>query len=206
MNEIESLFTTSNIPEEYSSAYLEHMKKVTGSVPANRLTTLIEWMEETALNDKSIFVVGNGGSGAVASHWVNDLGPNSVTPEPPNYRVISLTDNGGSLTALGNDASFDEVFEIQLKAFMRPGDLIVALSVSGNSPNIIRAVEYANTNGARTVGCSGMDGGKLSKLVNHAIVIPSTADEYGPIEDAFSIIMHISTTYLTMKKGRFLAH
>lgn len=206
MNALESLYTNAATSEAYSSDYLEHMANVTKTIPSDGLPTLIDWMEEAANDDKTIFVVGNGGSGAVASHWVNDLGPNSVVPGKPGYRVMSLTDNGGSLTAIGNDASFDEVFTIQLKTFMRPGDVVIALSVSGNSPNIISAIEYANANGARTVGCSGMEGGKLSEIANHTIVIPSSKDDYGPVEDAFSIIMHISTSYLTMKKGRMLAH
>jgi D-sedoheptulose 7-phosphate isomerase len=206
MNVLESLYRGADSAESYASNYLDHMAKITKTIPSDRLPTLIDWMEEAANEDNTIFVVGNGGSGAVASHWVNDLGPNSVVAGKPGYRVMSLTENGGSLTAIGNDASFDEVFEIQLKTFMRPGDVVIALSVSGNSPNIIRAVEYANANGARTVGCSGIEGGKLSEIANHSIVIPSSNDEYGPVEDAFSIIMHISTTYLTMKKGRMLAH
>jgi len=206
MNAIEKLYTESTTAEAYSAGYLDHMATLTKTISTAGLTTLIQWMDEAARDDKTIFVVGNGGSGAVASHWVNDLGPNSVVDGKPGFRVMSLTDNGGLLTALGNDASFEEVFEIQLKSFMRPGDLVIALSVSGNSPNILRAIEYANANGARTFGCAGMDGGQLAQISNQSIVVPSSKDDYGPAEDAFSIIMHVSTTYLTMKKGRMLAH
>ena len=167
---------------------------------------LIEVVEKAGDDDKTIFLVANGGSAAVSGHWVNDLSANSVVEGKPGFRVISLTDNGSSLTALANDASFDEVFSIQLKANMRPGDVVILMSVSGNSPNLVRAAEYANAKGGYTVGCTGFEGGKLKDLCELSIHTSSTLDEYGPIEDMFSIIMHIVTGYLTMKRGRKLSH
>ena len=108
----------------------------------------------------------------------------------------------GSVTALANDASYEEIFSIQLAANMRPGDVVMALSVSGSSPNVVRAVEYANEHGGYTIGCCGFDGGKLAKISKLPIVIPSTKDEYGPVEDMFSVIMHIIQSYISMQRGR----
>jgi D-sedoheptulose 7-phosphate isomerase len=137
---------------------------------------------------------------------VNDLSANTVVADKPGFRAISLCDNAFSITALGNDASFDEIFSIQLAANMRPGDVVMALSVSGGSPNIIKGVEYANAHGGYTIGCSGFDGGKLAQITKLAIVTPSTKDEYGPVEDMFSVIMHIIQSYVSMQRGRYLAH
>src|SRR5690606_20903842 len=139
-----------------------------------------EIIERCAAENKTFFAVGNGGSGAVAGHWVNDLSANTVVAGKPGYRGIPLCDHAFSITALGNDASYDQIFSIQLAANMRPGDVVMALSVSGSSPNIIKAVEYANANGGYTIGCCGFDGGKLAKLAHLPIVMPSTKDEYGP--------------------------
>ena len=163
-------------------------------------------IEKVALDNKTLFIAGNGGSAAVAGHWVNDMSANTVVDGEPGYRVFSLGDNACSITAIGNDASFEEIFRIQLKANMRPGDVLLSLSVSGNSPNIVNAIDYANEIGGVTIGCSGFDGGKVKELSQIAIHMPSSKDEYGPVEDMFSVIMHIIQCYLAMKRGRYLAH
>lgn len=205
-NQIAKMYDESSSAEEYSTRFIEHMLTVVKDIDVAAVAKAAEIIERTAAEDKTFFVIGNGGSGAVAAHWVNDLSANTVVDGVPGYRVISLTDNAFSITALGNDASFDRIFEIQLKANMRPGDVVMAMSVSGNSPNIIHAVEYANANGAYTIGCCGMQGGKLKEIANLAIYSPSTKDEYGPVEDMFSIVMHIIQSYISMRRGRYLAH
>jgi D-sedoheptulose 7-phosphate isomerase len=129
-----------------------------------------------------------------------------VVKGKPGFRAMSLTDNAFSITALANDATFDQIFSIQLEANMRPGDVVMALSVSGGSANIIKGVEFANANGGYTIGCCGFDGGRLAKIAHLPIVIPSTKDEYGPVEDMFSVIMHIIQSYISMQRGRYLAH
>ena len=159
-----------------------------------------------AAQDKTLFLVANGGSAAVSAHWVNDLSANNVIEGQPGFRVMSLTDNSSSLTALGNDVSFEQVFTRQLMANMREGDLVIFMSVSGNSPNLVHAAEYAAAHGGTVVTCTGCTGGKLKDIGALNIHTPSSMDEYGPIEDVFSIIMHIVTGYLTMKRGKMLSH
>lgn len=187
-------------------AYSDHFANVVRSMDAAAVAKFVDIVERVGREDKSIFFIANGGSGAVASHWVNDLGPNSVVDGQPGFRAIALTDNPFSITAVGNDASFDEIFSIQLKAAMRPGDVVVAMSVSGNSPNLVRGLEYAKENGGYAVACTGMSGGKLREIADLAIHTESSTDEYGPIEDMFSVFMHIVTGFLTMKRGRHLHH
>ena len=190
-NRLAKLYESTDSIESYATGFIGLMTDMVQDLDIAAVAKAAEAIEKTAAADKTFFVVGNGGSGAVAAHWVNDLSANTVVDGQPGYRVISLTDNAFSVTALGNDASYDEIFEIQLKANMRPGDVVLAMSVSGGSPNIIRAVEYANANGAYSIGCTGFNGGKLKEISQLSIHMPSSKDEYGPVEDMFSVIMHI---------------
>jgi D-sedoheptulose 7-phosphate isomerase len=206
VNKIKEMYDSSDSTEAYVTKYVEHMAVVVAALDTKVVAEITTIIEETAAADKTVFVMGNGGSAAVGTHWVNDLSANTVVDGQPGYRVFSVTDNAASITALGNDASFDEIFTIQLKANMRRGDVVLAMSVSGYSPNIISAVEYANANGAVTIGCTGMDGGKLKEIAHHSVHTPTTKDEYGPAEDMFSVIMHIVQSHISMKRGRYLAH
>jgi D-sedoheptulose 7-phosphate isomerase len=120
--------------------------------------------------------------------------------------VMSLADSGPAVTALGNDVCFEEIFAEQLRAWMRPGDLLIVMSCSGNSPNVLRAVEQARQCGGKTAGVVGFDGGKLRDLVDLPIHIESGCDEYGPVEDAFSVVMHAVCGYIIMSRGRMMRH
>ena len=204
-NKIAQMYDASTSAGEYAQHYTDHFAEMVRGLDIEGVSKAAEIIGKCAEEDKTFFIIGNGGSGAVAGHWVNDLSANTVVKGKPGFRAISLCDNAFSITALGNDASFDEIFSIQLAASMRPGDVVMALSVSGNSPNIINGVEYANANGGYTIGCCGMDGGKLAKISKLAIVTPSTKDEYGPVEDMFSVIMHIIQSYVSMQRARYLA-
>lgn len=206
MNKLQELYDNTSSPAEYAAGYLQHMAQVVASLDPEAVASVTGIIHDVAANDKTLFLIANGGSAAVSTHWVNDLSANTVVTGQPGYRVISLTDNASSITALGNDASFNEIFTIQLKANMRPGDVVLAMSVSGNSPNLVSAMNYANENGAVTIACTGMEGGKLRELAQHSIHINSTKDEYGPIEDMFSVIMHIIQSHISMSRGRYLAH
>lgn len=206
MTQLKSIFEQSTSANEYVSQYRDHMATLLSSLDTEAVSEALALIAGAAQNDKTVFLVGNGGSGAVGGHWVNDLGPNTVTEGQPGFRVISLTDNPFSVTAVGNDVSFEEIFSLQLRAAMREGDIVIAMSVSGNSPNIVSAVRYANEHGGVTIGCTGFDGGALKDLCRVSIHTPSTTDEYGPVEDVFSVVMHIVTSYITMSRGRMLQH
>ena len=205
-NKIAQMYDASASIGEYAQRYVDHFATMVRGLDLDAVAKAAAVIGKCAEEDKTFFIAGNGGSGAVAGHWVNDLSANTVVKGKKGFRVMSLTDNAFSLTALANDASYEEIFSIQLAANMRPGDVVMALSVSGSSPNIVRAVEYANEHGGYTIGCSGFDGGKLAKISKLPIVIPSTKDEYGPVEDMFSVIMHIVQSYISMQRGRYLAH
>lgn len=205
-NALETLYETAPSSTAYVTGFFGRMAELMKAMDTEGIAKLIDVVEKACEQNKTIFVIGNGGSAAVASHIVNDLCPNSLVEGKPGFRAFSLTDNVESLTAIANDAGYEHIFSYQLKHDMCPGDVVIALSVSGNSPNIIEAVQYANDHGAYTVGISGFSGGRLAELSRHSIHIPTTPDEYGPVEDLFSNIGHIVTGYLTMKRGRKLAH
>lgn len=144
--------------------------------------------------DRFIFVFGNGGSAATASHVCEDLGKNSLRPgdlhddKRRRVRVLSLTDNVSWITALGNDLAYEEVFSQQLRQYASPGDLAIAISGSGNSPNIIAAVDWANQRGLKTFGMTGYNGGRL-KQIQHDGIHVDLAD-MGMVESIHASILH----------------
>lgn len=205
-NALETLFDSADSSAQYAQGFFERMAELFKVLDYDTVARTIAIIEKAQKDNQSIFVIGNGGSAAVASHIVNDLCPNSLIKGQRGFRAFSLTDNVESLTAIANDAGFEHVFSYQLQCQMVPGDVVIALSVSGNSPNIIRAIEFANDGGATTIGWSGFDGGRLAEVAQVALHIASTPDEYGPVEDIFSNLGHVVTGYLTMKRGRKLSH
>ncbi len=142
----------------------------------------------------TVFVAGNGGSGSNASHLCEDLGKGTIRREDfdndqkKRLRILSLTDNTPYILAWGNDEGFDRVFVEQLKNLARPGDLLVVISGSGNSPNILRAVDWANRNGVATFGCTGFTGGKLQTLAHHNLHVP--LDDMGIVESIHLTAFH----------------
>jgi len=145
---------------------------------------------------RTIYLAGNGGSAATASHWANDLGKGAKTPGQPPFRVMSLTDNVAWVTALANDESYDRVFAGQLENFARPGDVLVVFSASGNSPNLLRAVELARARGLATIGLLGFDGGALKALVDERLLLPTRKGAYGLVESGHDLLCHILTACL----------
>ena len=141
-----------------------------------------------------VFICGNGGSGANASHFCEDLGKSSLDPadfnneEMPRLKVLSLTDNTPYILAWGNDEGFERIFVEQLKNFASPGDMLISISGSGNSPNVLRAVEWANNHELTTWGITGFDGGQLQKLADHNLHVPS--DDMGLVESVHLVAFH----------------
>ena len=199
-------FHAAAAPADYIQAHLRRTAEVVAGLDAKAIATLTEWVLEAGANDRTVFTLGNGGSATVAGAWANDLAANTVMEGQPGFRVMALGDSGPCITALGNDVSFDDIFAHQLRAAMRPGDLVIGMSCSGNSPNVLRAMTYAKENGARTVAIAGFEGGKLLGAADLVLHIPSEPDEYGPVEDAFSVVMHAVTAFVTMSRGKAMVH
>jgi|SRR5579884_1320474 len=137
---------------------------------------------------RTVFLLGNGGSAATASHFACDLSKGARTPGQPHFRVVPLTDNVPLLTAWANDTSYDRVFAEQLAALVRPGDVVVAISASGNSPNVLAAAEVAREEGATVIALTGKSGGRLRVLADLTIRVPATRIEL--VEDAHLAVTH----------------
>jgi D-sedoheptulose 7-phosphate isomerase len=162
------------------------------------VSQLAEAVAECQDQGKQIFVLGNGGSAATASHWATDLCKTAEVRGRPPIKCVALTDNVSFITAIGNDLSFDDIFSRQLENLLEAGDLVILISGSGNSKNLLKAAEYANKKGAMTAGLLGFDGGKLKDLASLSILLP--CDQYGVIEDLHMGIGHILTFYIKQRK------
>ena len=147
-------------------------------------------------NGATIYIAGNGGSAATASHWVNDLGKATKCAGRASLRVMSLSDNTSWLTALANDEGYDVVFSGQLDNFAQPGDVLIAISASGNSPNLLRAVELARQRSVFTIAFLGFDGGLLKNEVDEYLWLPTEKGAYGLVESAHALLCHVITTCL----------
>ena len=145
--------------------------------------------------NSTIFFIGNGGSAATASHFANDIAIGTRT-EGKHFRVISLCDNQAVITAIANDDGYEKVFSQQLKVLLKEQDLVISISASGNSPNLIHAINTAKNMNATTIGISAFDGGKMKEIVDFSLHVPTEKGEYGPAEDAHMVLDHLVGNYL----------
>ena len=159
----------------------------------------IDLVMEAYHADRQIFIIGNGGSASTASHIANDLGKGTSVPGVRRFRAISLTDNVATMTAWSNDVSYDDVFVEQLKNLINPGDLVIGISASGNSENVLRAIRHAKTMGCKTIGWIGFGGGKLKQIADVSVVVDS--HNYGPVEDVHLILNHIHHAWIRKELG-----
>lgn len=169
--------------------YIEEQKKLLEALPVDEIHSILDIFIEAHERNQQIFVFGNGGSATNASHFTTDLGKCSSDSLSKRFRCFSLNENVSWITAVGNDDSYADIFVRQLENYARPGDLVVAFSVSGNSPNLVRAFEWANKQDLHTLALTGGKGGKLAKIAGKALVIPS--EHYGHAEDIQMMIAHI---------------
>lgn len=179
------------------SSYIAALKKTLDGLNESNLETAAEALYQAYEGGKTIFVCGNGGSSATASHMVNDFSKLTIMDGQRRLKALSLSDNTPLLTAWSNDSSYEDCFVEQLKNFQTAGDVLVAISSSGNSPNVLKAVEYANEKGGVTVGLSGFQGGKLAKSAQINVIAPSSSVQI--IEDVHTILSHLVCLMLVSK-------
>lgn len=169
--------------------YFDKLQDVLAKVDQREIAAIASVFHDAYEQQKTILVMGNGGSGATASHMVCDLNKGACFHSDKKFRVISLTDCMPMILALGNDVGFDSVFVEQLKAYARPGDVVLGISGSGNSPNVLRAVEYAKQLGCVTIGATGFGGGKLKEMVDHSFHV--NVNDMQIVEDVHMILVHV---------------
>lgn len=158
------------------------------------MTEVLAICDQVVANNATLWLAGNGGSASMADHSVCDISKGTHVAGQPPFRTVSLTANNAILTALGNDISYDDVFSEQLKYYLHPGDALLMISSSGNSPNVVKACEYANAEGAATIAFVGFKGGKLKDIAK--TVIHVDVDNYGIVEDAHMSLIHVLTQYM----------
>jgi len=173
----------------FSEQYKQALLKTIEAIDLERVEQAIGWLEEARAEGRQIFVCGNGGSAATASHFVTDLVKGASYNRPVRFRIMALTDSMSTVSAYANDVGFECVFVEPLKNFARPGDLVMGISGSGNSPNVLRAIEYANSRGCRTLALTGREGGQLAPLAQLSIQVAEP--HMGRIEDAHMIVCHM---------------
>ena len=174
---------------EWMAGYVEKQKAALDSIDVEAVGRLIERLRRAVDEERQIFVFGNGGSASNASHFATDLGKGSSDKIGKRFRVLSLNDNVSWMTALGNDYAYEDVFVRQLENYARPGDFCLALSVSGNSPNVVKAIDWARKHGVFTAVLIGGKRGKLAEIADEALVINDA--HYGRAEDAQMAICHM---------------
>jgi len=177
----------------FAQEYFEKLKAGLDCLDMKSLAEIIEVLQEAQKNKRWIFILGNGGSAATSGHLVNDL--NKLASNGPNkFKAMGLTDNVSILTAWANDLSYDEVFVRQLDNLLSEKDVVIVITGSGNSPNVIKAIEFARERGATTIGFLGFKGGKARDLLDHYLLFDE--EHYGRVEDAQSIMCHLIANYL----------
>jgi D-sedoheptulose 7-phosphate isomerase len=180
---------------EYATDYFDGIRSSIEEIDPQELEAICREFRRAWQEDKRIFILGNGGSASTSSHMATDLGKGTAQPGLKRFKVIGVTDNMSMITAYANDMSYDDVFVEQLKNHLEPGDLVVGVTGSGNSPNVLKAIRWAREAGAVTVGFIGFGGGKLSSMVDHQITFSS--DNYGVVEDLHLSLNHILTQFFT---------
>ena len=201
MNNLDKLNTPGGINlKDFSKGYVDYLITLLAKLDHQKVADCIEKLENARQNGNTIFVVGNGGSAATASHIGNDFGlavlKKSIKPENKSYRALSLTDNISVISAIGNDSTYENIFVDQLKVHYRTGDVLLAISASGNSPNLVVAAEWVKSNEGKVIGWLGFDGGKLKALSDISVVVETPKGEYAPVEDVHLVINHIIVTWM----------
>src|SRR5437588_7583137 len=174
---------------EETKAYLDSVSRLIAELPAEPMVRIVDRLMEAYDSGRRLLLLGNGGSAATASHLVADFQKCIYLGGGKTFQALAITDSVPLITAWANDTSYENVFAEQVRTWARPGDLVIAISGSGNSPNVLRAVEVARACGAYTIGLAGFEGGKLKPLVDECVVVPS--DNMQQIEDVHMVIGHI---------------
>jgi D-sedoheptulose 7-phosphate isomerase len=198
-NNLDRLYTGD--PAAFAGRYLSYLQTVLQAIDTEQIGRFIKTLLDARDRGSTVFFIGNGGSAATASHFANDIAIGTNDYEKP-FRAISLTDNVAVLTAIANDFGYEEVFVRQLRVLARAGDVLVGISASGNSPNLVRALEYCKSVAVRTIAITAFDGGRMKQIADDHVHVATGPKEYGPAEDAHMIIDHLVGAYLVRRVQR----
>jgi D-sedoheptulose 7-phosphate isomerase len=180
--------------KKLSLEYLEELKVLLDTFPHDRFEEVASALLSAYVDEKQIFIMGNGGSGSTASHFACDINKGCCVNVDKKFKVICLNDNIPTMLAYANDLSYEKVFVEQLKNFLKPGDVVIGISGSGNSENVIQALLYAKEGSAKTIGFTGFDGGKLAGIADIPLV--ASINDMQKVEDVHMIVVHMLMQYL----------
>ena len=181
--------------EPFIERYIRKLISALESIDTTEISKIILALEKCHERRGTVYVIGNGGSAATASHMANDFGGGLKLRDIRNFKVVSLADNSALCTAIANDVGFENIFYAQLVDEISDNDLLIAISCSGNSPNIVKAIEYADEVGTEIIGLSGFSGGRLKELSTYNYHIETDSGEYGVVEDLHMIFDHMIFSY-----------
>ena len=186
---------------ESCRAYIRDVNAAAEAVDADAVAACVSALEAAYRDGRQVFVAGNGGSAATSAHFANDLSVGTKQLTKP-FKVMSLVDNVATLTAIGNDYGYDKVFSRQVSVYGEKGDLLVGISASGNSPNLLDAFKVGKEKGMITIAITAFDGGRLKEMSDCSLHVPTNKGEYGPAEDAHMVLDHLITNYLQSALGQ----
>jgi D-sedoheptulose 7-phosphate isomerase len=183
----------------FISEYIKKQQRVLADLDLGEIDAIAQLLKKAYEEERTIFILGNGGSGSTASHFACDINKGACLHAKNKYRVMALTDNMPTILAIANDINYESIFVEQLKNFARPGDVVIGISGSGNSPNVLMAIEYASELGCTTIGVCGYDGGKLKPMVDCCFHVK--VNDMQIVEDLHMVFVHILMRLLHVGEG-----
>jgi D-sedoheptulose 7-phosphate isomerase len=201
MNNLDTIYQKTGLNAvAFSQEYAKYLVTLLQKLDHERIAQCLEHMETARQNGNTIFIIGNGGSASTASHIATDFGSavlkKSTNADDKPYKALALTDNVSVISATANDSAYNNIFLDQLRVHYRPGDKLIAISASGNSPNVVIAAEWFKQQGGTVISWVGFDGGKLKSISDISVLIETPGGEYAPVEDMHLVINHIMVTWM----------
>jgi D-sedoheptulose 7-phosphate isomerase len=203
MKNLNHLFRESDDIKQFASSYFNYLHTLLNQLDTNAIGDFVRELDRARLGQHTVFFAGNGGSASTASHMANDIGMVALKTkrDAQPFRILALTDNVSVISAIANDDGYENVFVNQLKIHYRKDDKLVAISASGNSPNVVKAARWVKAQGGTVLGLTGFDGGELNVICDVAIHVKTPKGEYGPVEDIHMIMDHLITNYLSYRQS-----
>ena len=189
-------------PQDYFKEYSKYLTHLLANLNYHVLNEVAELFMETAKNGGTLYFAGNGGSASAASHFATDFSHGLVGGTGKLVKAVSLSDNVSLLTAIGNDHGYENIFVNQLKNLLNKEDVLVLISASGNSPNVVKAVEFVKEKKAKTVALVGFDGGQLGKICDYVVHVETDKGEYGPVEDMHTVLNHMLSSFMILSLNK----
>ncbi len=203
MSTVETIFRESRDVEDFAKGYFQYLSRLLSRLDTGAIAAFVHTVEKARRDQRTIFIIGNGGSAATAMHMANDMGVDVYKKSGTNlpFRVLSLCENFSVATAIANDLGYEQLFLSQLHVHYRQGDLLIVISASGNSPNVVSAAEWVRAHGGCVLGMLGFDGGRMKDLCDVFILVETPKGEFGPVEDIHLVLDHLMSNWLQFHLG-----